>query len=269
MCPNTTQVKLTSSEVLSKNESILDGHIEFYDSYFDTKAFGFHGHLAQRLKERIAEEIKDENILIEESWDLSYEEFEKLIKSAKDIAARLRYERMVQFGHLRIRLESKRAVSVSSRIIEPYLLARENALYPFKFAKQFTRDKPFILVFIIHPWFNGNAIGRDFAGTDTQFTRSLARRAFMQFSADTTPAISICQTVHSDITLAEASRHLSAIFFVNVWPVDADPNISHPMPSWLYLNPRATHRITRGQLHCYQSINPHGTYIDDFADDNY
>jgi hypothetical protein len=176
---------------------------------------------------------------------------------------------MVQKGRLRIRLEPSQPVTVSMRQVDPYCLARENALFSFRDAKQFTRNKPFILIFVVHPWFNAGSIGIDFAGGDTAFTRSLARRAFMQFSIDSTPLDSICRGVPSDVTLADASRLLSAIFFVNVWPSEADPTITRPMPSWLYFNPRATHRLRRGSASLFRANNPHGTYIDDFADDDY
>ena len=264
-----TQVKMTLNDVLSKNGSTLDGIIKDYNAYFDVKAFGFNGGLSQRLKERLEAEIADEQVLIEESWDISTEKFEELIRSASEVAIQLKNKRMLRFGRLCIRLEAKKTVSISSRCIDPYHLANENARYPFKFAKQFTRNNPFILIFVIHPWFNASSIHNDFAGADTIFTRSIARRAFMQCTLDSPLIDSICCNVPPDLTLADASRLLSAIFFVNVWPSDADPSITQPMPSWLYLNPRATHPITRWQLHCYQSNNPNGTYIDDFVDDNY
>jgi hypothetical protein len=55
---------------------------------------------------------------------------------------------------------------------------------------------------------------------------------------------------------------------VNVWPLEADPTITYSMPSsWLYLNPRATHRLRRGSVNLFRANNRHGTYIDDFADD--
>jgi hypothetical protein len=124
------------------------------------------------------------------------------------------------------------------REFDPYRLAKENALFPFKDAKQFTRNNPFILIFVVHPWFNALSLHRDFNGGGTTFTRSLARRAFMQFSNDSTPLNSVCEGVPSDVTLGDASRLLSAIFFVNVWPLEAEPAISYTLPSWLYLNPR-------------------------------
>jgi len=265
----TTQVAMDSSEVLATNCSTLDGKIEHGGVYFDVKAFGANGRLAKRLKERLEDEIRDEQVLIEESWDLSFEAFESLIRSASDIAIELRQKRMVKKGRLRIRLEAKKLVTVSMREFDPYRLAKENALFPFKDAKQFTRNNPFILIFVVHPWFNALSLHRDFNGGGTTFTRSLARRAFMQFSNDSTPLNSVCEGVPSDVTLGDASRLLSAIFFVNVWPLEAEPAISYTLPSWLYLNPRATHRLTLGSLSAFRANNLQGTYIDEFADDNY
>lgn len=160
-----------------------------------------------------------------------------------DIAIELRRKRIFQKWILRIRLEDKKPVTVSARTVDPYLLARENAHYPFQDAKQFTQNAPFILLYIVHPWFDALAIHNDFSGVDTAFTRSLARRAFMQFSNEQRSLSSIAPGVARTVTLAEASRLLSAIFFVNAWPLDADPTIKYKMPSWLYPNPRATHRL--------------------------
>lgn len=264
-----TQVAMNSSDVLATNGSTLDGKIEYGGTYFEVKAFGSNGRLAQLLKERLEEEILVEQVLVEESWDLSFETFEDLIRAAPDIATELRQKRMVQKGRLRIRLAPKQPVTVSMREVDPYCLAKENARFLFRYAKKFTRNNPFILIFVVHPWFNAGSIHIDFAGVDTAFTRSLARRAFMQFSNDLTRLDSIAQGVPSGMTLADASLLLSAIFFVNVWPLEADPTITRPMSSWLYLNPRATHCLRRGSVNLFRANNPHGTHIDDFADDDY
>ena len=264
-----TQVAMTPSDVLATNGSTLDGKIEHTGIYFDAKAFGFNGRLAQRLKERLDKEFPNEQILIEESWDLSFEAFRDLIEAAPAIAAELKQKRMVQKGRVRVRLEAKKPVTVSMRQVDPYHLAQENALYPFRDAKQFTRNSPFILIYVVHPWFNALSIHSDFAGVDTAFTRSLARRAFMQFSTDSTPLASIARHVPAATTIADASRLLSAIFFVNVWPKETDPTITYTLPSWLYLNPRATHRLDRGSAALFRAQDPHGTYIDDFANDDY
>jgi hypothetical protein len=166
---------------------------------------------------------------------------------------------LVQKGRLTIRLAAKQPVTVSSRHVEPHRLAKENALYPFRDAQQFTRNSPFILILAFHPWFNAGSLHDDFAGAGTTFTRSLARRAFMQFSNDTRPLASICsRVVPATTTLADASRLLSGMFFVNVWPLEA-------MPAWLYSNPRAAHSLM--DLSLFRTNN--GTYIDYFIDDDY
>ncbi len=265
----TTQVAMNPSDVLGTKGSTLDGKIEHTGTYFDVKAFGSNGRLAQRLKERLEKEIPGEQVLIEESWDLSFETFRDLIEAAPSIAAELKQKRMVRKGRMHIRLQPKKAVTVSARSVDPYYLAKENALYAFSDAKQFTRNSPFILIFVVHPWFNALSIHNDFAGVDTTFTRSLARRAFMQFSTDSRLLASITKHVPPAVTLADASRLLSAIFFVNVWPKEADPNITYAMPSWLYLNPRATHRLTHGSVTLFRALSPNTTYIDDFSSDDY
>lgn len=159
------------------------------------------------------------------------------------------------------------------RTSDPYLLARENSLFPFTDAKQFTRSRPFLLLFIIHPWFNTLTIHNDFAGRDTMFTRSLARRAFMEFSNDARPLglTASAKQVPQTTTLADASQLLSAIFFLNVWPKEADPSIKYVLPSWFYTNPRAVNPFPSYLLHVFQAQaqNPNGILIDNFANDNY
>jgi hypothetical protein len=249
---------MNATEVLASNGSILDGKITHCGIYFDVKAFGSNGRLANRLKERLEREIVDEQVLVENSWDLSFELFEELIRSASNLAAELTQKRLVRRDRLHIRLEPKKRVTVSGRDVDPYRLAEENALFPFRDAKQFTRSNPFLLILVAHPWFDAGSLHGDFAGAGTTFTRSLARRAFMQFSNDATPLGSVCRGVSDDMTLADASRLLSGLFFVNVWPLEI-------MPSWLYSNPRAMHRIPN--LGLFRLNN--STYLDYFANDDY
>ncbi len=91
----------------------------------------------------------------------------------------------------------------------------------------------------------------------------------MQFSADSTPLTAVCEGAAENITLADASKLLSAIFFINVWPLDADPAITGKPPCWVYLNPRATHRVSPASMAFFRADNVHGFRIDDFTHDNY
>jgi hypothetical protein len=206
-------------------------------------------------------------VLVEDSWDLSVDQFSQLIADAPRIASELRQKPFKQVGQLRIRVEAPKRVSISSRIGSPYLLARENASYPFRSADQFTTNAPFILIFVIHPWLNQNATFQNFAGSDCIFTRALARRAFMQFTHDLQPLNTICKKVDAAVIFSDAAKSLSTIFFLNVWPDEADLG-RRTMPSCLYLNPRASHPLNRRQLGMFHPENAH-IQIDDFANDNY
>lgn len=262
----TTQIKKTSNDILGKNDTIIDGFVDHCGFYFDVKAFGFHGHLAKRLKERLERQLPGESIFLEESWDLSVELFSKIIEDIQEIAHELRIKRFKKIGHLHIRIEKPEPVSVSSRVVSPYLLAKENASYPFRSANQFTRNAPFILIFVVHPWFNDSAIFSNFCGGDIAFARAFARRAFMQFTRDSQPLNKICKEVPADITISDAAKLLSAIIFVNAWPDDHKLDYE-PMPSAVYLNPRASHSINH-YAGLFRSLNPH-IVIEDFVDDNY
>jgi hypothetical protein len=84
-----------------------------------------------------------------------------------------------------------------------------------------------------------------------------------------TPLTSIADRVPASVTLADASRLLSAIFFGNVWPKEADLTITYKLPSWLYLNPRATHRLSLGSMALFREQSINSTYIDDFSSNDY
>jgi hypothetical protein len=262
---------MSATDALAVQGSTLDGRIDWGNVYFDVKGFGSNGRLAPRLKEKLQAEFPAEEVLVDESWDLSLNAFAKLLKQAPSIASQLRQKRFVRRGRLHIRLQAKQPVSITMRSVDPYLLAKENALFPFSDAKQFTRNHPFILLLVVHPWFNSLSIHNDFGGVDTIFTRSLARRAFMQFSGDTRRLGATAKAKHvpAGATLADASRLLSAIFFINVWPKEADPSIKYVLPSWLYMNPRAAHPLPYILIPRFGAQNPQGTAIDEFSNDDY
>jgi hypothetical protein len=262
----TTQIKMAPTEILGANEAAIDGLVDRCNLYFDIKAFGFHGHLAKRLKVRLEEELPGECVYLEESWDLSIDLFTQLIRDARNIAVELKEMRFKKIGNMHIRVKAPEPVNIWGRIISPYLLAQENATYPFRSANQFTRNAPFVSIFVIHPWFNESAIFTNFAGNDIAFARAFARRAFMQFTHNSQPLDTVCKEVGPDITFSDAARLLSAIIFINAWPVEhtLDHNI---MPSAIYVNPRAVHQLGY-RVGLFRSINPH-ILVEDFIYDNY
>ena len=265
------QIPLSPSDVLGANGATPDGFMDYVGLYFDIKSFGFHGHLARRFKERLEQALPGKKVFVEGSWSLSIDVFQCLIASARKIAKRLQSESIVNFGHLRLRVEDPKPIDVSVIEIDPYRLAHQNKEYAFRFSSQFTKKAPFILIFVLHPWFNQSAIHHDFANSDTMFTRALARRTFIQFSNDNRFVDTVCDKVASGTTFADAAKLLSAIVFLNVWPNDQYPpgsSESKPTPSWVYLNPRALHPLNAGNARLFAQLNPH-IAIDDFRDDNY
>jgi hypothetical protein len=141
----TTQVRLYAEDILGSRDTILDGVIDFCGIYFEIKAFGFHGHLAKRLKERLEPYFIGKRVFIEASWDLSVDLFTQVIRDVPKIAVELRQNLSKQIGPLRIRIQAPQPMTMTRRRVQPYLLARENALYPFRSANQFTNKAPFIV----------------------------------------------------------------------------------------------------------------------------
>ena len=122
----TAQVTLPPTKVLGKNDVPVDGLIDHCNIYFDIKAFGLHGHLARKLKKKLEHLLPGKMVFVEESWDLSVDEFSKLLPRANTIANLLRNQNAVSFGRLRIRAEGAKPVHVSAITHDPYLLAQEN-----------------------------------------------------------------------------------------------------------------------------------------------
>jgi len=265
----TTQVKMDASNILGKNCATLDGMIDGFGTYFSIKAFGLHGRLAARLKERLESELAGEVVLIENTWDVSVDQFEDLLNNLSSLLQTLRQQRRARIGDLFIRLEKPSPVIISRRTVSPYRLAKENATYPFHFANQFTSHHPSILIFVVHPQFNQRAIFHDSFGVDSAFTRAMARRAFMQFTNDATPLSEICKKAGAAFSMSDAAKALSAIIFLNAWPKDAPLELDlPPMRSSIYLNPRASHPLNGVQLDLLRLDDPH-IRVDDFVDDDY
>ena len=90
--------------------------------------------------------------------------------------------------------------------------------------------------------------------------RALARRAFIQSANDATPATTLDAQAAPGVRVSDASRLLSALLFLNIDTGGGD----------LFLNPRATHRLTRDHVsQIFDFAEPVDLGIDDFAHDDY
>ena len=110
-------------------------------------------------------------------------------------------------------------------------LAAENRQYALKSGDQFTRRAPFILFFVIHPWFTQGPLFH-FAENHDIFCTEFARLTFQSFDHDT--------TVREGMPTNQLMKLLSAIAFINVWP-EPSPEINPT--ARMYLNATALHPI--------------------------
>lgn len=256
--PFDIQIPMTGKDILNPNGSDLDGALQIGNTvYFDVKAFGFHEHLAEQIETKLSQVFPSHFVAISESSDVGVADMSDLLRQGlSGLITDLKANSKASRGMLDIRLEPPRAVHFVTNSSNPYELAKNNADYVFRFAKQFVRRKPFILVFVIHPWLGGLRLSQNFASDTETFMRSFARRTFMQFRSDRTKVF--------DVTRRTASRLLSGIMFIDAW----QQSPARPPVHALYLNPHAKHpisRLTRDHL----VTNIPNINFDDFEHDTY
>ncbi|MFT0879073.1 hypothetical protein VRZ08_21075 [Rhodopseudomonas sp. G2_2311] len=223
------QLPMDGSAILNPHGADLDGLLRLpQEVAFDVKAFGFHEHLVSRLTERLSYDLAPDIVVAQDSWDVPISTlFDLLSTQYEQLVQELRQSRSAARDAIRFVVRTPARVQVSSRELDPGKLARKNADYAFSYAKQFARHKPFILVFVIHPWASG-ALHVNFYGYVDDFTQALAQITFCQFMADTSPIF--------DVTKSHASQLLSGILFMNAW---AGTPPAEPPLYRLFLNPNA------------------------------
>ncbi|TXC73365.1 hypothetical protein FSZ31_00960 [Sphingorhabdus soli] len=252
------QVPMRGTAILNPNGSDLDGVLEISTPvYFDVKSFGLHEYLAEELRRKLTPIFTSNFVSIGGSVDVGVNVLSDLLgKDFKALVAELTSKQKATRNALEIRLDHKRRVQFVTNTANPYEFAKNHAHYAFKFAKQFVRRKPFILVFVIHPWLGGFRLSNNFCNDTEHFMRSFARRTFMQFRSDRSKLLGV--------TRAAASKLLSGVMFVDAWQKPSDKSRNHA----LYLNPYAKHpmpKLCRDRLVC--SIRD--MRYDDFEHDAY
>jgi hypothetical protein len=260
--PFRTQIPMTGKDILNPNGADLDGRLTISgDVLFDIKAFGLHEHLAKRLQERLSGEFSSQFVAIEGSADVGVSEMTDLLgRDYPALVTELSTKRFAKRGALDISLRPPQPVQAATGILNPYELAKNNADYAFRFAKQFARRKPFMLIFVVHPWLGGLRLNTDFPGDADTFMRSFARRTFMQFLRDRVKLFGVSR--------AYASRLLSGIMFIKAWQSPDSKRIHR-----LFLNPHAKHPIPGLTVrHLEVGIREElreNFLVDDFRDDTY
>jgi hypothetical protein len=260
----TPQVLMTASDVLNPNGSIIDGQMILAKNKpvsFDIKGFGFHAHKIKILQQRLQEAFNGKSVLIEGTWDVSIEALQELLDydGFSKLVEDLQSAAVVRRGRLEFRTQDRRPVTVSSHSSDPLVLANENKTYPLRFAGQYTRNGPFMLVFVIHPWFSQGELHQNFAGFVDTFTKELAKLAFLSFRNDS--------TLVEGVQTSDVAKLLSGLVFLNGWPADGT-DAQRPRPFCrIYLNPIAAHPLTRSDFSSIEDTFGHDVVVDEIADD--
>ena len=254
------QVHLTGKDVLNPNGTDLDGRFRARNILFDIKAMGFQTYVKAQFQKKLQRLVKGGLVTIDGPDDHSVKEIEThAFRQIPRVGNELNSNGIARIEQLAwIARVNKGRVAMAETTTDPYRMAEQNCYYPFKSARQFPRNTPFVLIFAFGHRFN-QPLAVNFNDSTLVALRALARRAFMQMTGDATP-MNKFDPKASSVSLEDASQLLSGLLFLNF-------NNDH---AWFFANPRAKHKVTRDHLeHIFDFSIPRDLYFDDFAHDNY
>jgi len=235
------QVPMSGAEVVNPNGTAADAQVTFPSgkvANLDIKGFGFVDHKIAILQDRLAKSFPGQAVLLGGDWSLSIDTLQDLLdyKGFSSLVADLQATGGATRGALEFSVQNKQRITLSTRSTNISTVAQLNEDYPLRFTNQFTRNIPFFLVFVVHPWFGGGQLHQNFIGTTDRFAKALATGAFQSFVNDA--------TLVEGIPRAEAVKLLSGLVFLNGWPATGT-DAPQPMPFCrIYLNGGAQHGLT-------------------------
>jgi hypothetical protein len=259
----TPQVPMAPSDVLNPNGSIIDGKMmlpEKMQVFFDIKGFGFHAHKIKILSDRLEKSLGGKSVLVEGTWDVSIESLQELLahEGFAELVAELKLVGIVRRGPLEIRSQDRKRATISAHSANPLELANENSTYPLRFAGQYTRNAPFILFFVIHPWFSQGELHQNIGEFVDTFTRELAKLVFLSFQDN--------HTLVEGVPRSQVAKLLSGLIFLNVWP-EAGTDAARPRPSCrVYLNPIAKHPLKRSGFSFIEAALADDVMVEEIVD---
>lgn len=256
--PFDIQVPMKGSEILNPNGSDLDGALQITTPvFFDVKAFGLYEQMSNELNNKLTSIFRENFVAIEGSGDSGVGDLQPLLaRQGFDLLVNdLKADGRADRAGLKISIVRKRPVQSTVIFQNPYALAENNALHAFRFAKQFVRTQPFILIFVLHPWLGAFRLTTNFTGDADKFTRSFARRTFMQFRDDQTDVFGLPRS--------DVAGLLSGMLFIDGSQLVQKDTKSHRF----FLNPYATNPLPRPSRDRLASII--NVAFDDFAHDAY
>ncbi|HYX51378.1 MAG TPA: hypothetical protein VE843_16650, partial [Ktedonobacteraceae bacterium] len=154
----------------------------------------------------------------------------------------------------------------SFKFYDPYLHAQASHKLAFKHANKYVERKPFLLLFVIFPWFNG--IISNFGGSNKIFYRSFSRRVFCGYMKCRTPFKTLKPDFSSNLTVRSVSKKLSGIIFLEDYSLTSNGELNKTYSAYVYLNSNADNSLLRSAFRDYLFSLPRIEY-DDFEFDNY
>ena len=264
------QPELAAGETLNQGGPTgLDGKFSFADVYFDIKSFGFQYHLKEQYRAQLAQQLSA-RVVINGSMNNALRDIKTVALEDRPRFAttvdELKKTGLSRISELRWDIRVPRdgdPITMETTTTNPYEVADENRYYPFNFAKQFTRNSAFLLVFAYDYLFNG-PLHVNFADHADILFRSMCRRAFIQFQSDKRQISSLgkgyARRIDGRTTLGDLARLLSGVLFID---------ISNEC-SRLYTNPNAVNPITvHRREEMFDFDLPPNMHLDDFVHDNY
>ena len=215
-----TQIQLTGTDVLNPNGCVIDGLFGDSQVYFDIKAFGFLEYVVENFRTALENNLPGMMVTIDGSMDVSVKDIKRhAFPQVLALAEKLQedcHQKISQLNwEIRANPRQPGSISFQETVIDPFRLAEENRHYPFKSARQFTRNAPFLLIFPYATAFS-KSLGLNFIGSTEITLRAMARRAFIQLTNDKTPANKFDGKVECNVSIAEAAKLLSGLFFINL-----------------------------------------------------
>ena len=156
----------------------------------------------------------------------------------------------------------------TSRSINPFKLAQNDSLKPFKYFNKLLPHDYSIIIYVVNPWFNKELT--DFSDLGSKYYRAFARRVFCE-ATKSKELLSRISEDKSSTTIGNCAKQIAGILFIYDHSITKESEI---YDAYFYLNPNYTPRkpLSGFEFGCFF---PNGDNIctykecDDFRYDNY
>lgn len=267
----------TFAEQIGKKEANLDGFFENYSVYFEVKSLKDNvSDILNGIYKELKKKINFNDLMITHEYpamDISYEVIkenrEQLLDELQkniDISKRTTFVKSRVVNGLNFRILWGRGVLLMESTYDPYRHAENYYRIVFNYIDKFVKDRPFFLVFVVFPWFNG--IITEFRNSNKIFYRAFARRVFCSYINKADQLKSICPNFKGDETIFTISKKLSGILFLEDKSIKSANPRSINIKSYFYFNPNADNPLMDSLFENVIS-NLELTESDDFKHDNY